>query len=231
MKRLIVLAVLTITLTACNADIPVTPMSEALKISAYTYQNPPSDLAGATVSELNALDKNVVFTRLESGKEYLLQHTMYNDFVNLNFFFEYDGGYVQVISEDKSVQFSVGEKKQAWTHENKFSERQFGYDLHIANSGFISLAPLGMMCSAKVDDISVMSDSFPRYKGASGYGTEYIVTVSAGDDGCQPTITAKLRIKQIGKSNSEHPDTGYCAVELISYDYGDAYKLMESANN
>ena len=231
MKKLLILAALTLTLTACNADIPVTPISEALKISAYTYQNPPTDLAGATVSELNALDKNVVFTRLEPGKEYLLQHTMYNDFVNLNFFFEYDGGYVQVISEDKSVQFSVDEKKQAWTHENKFSERQFGYDLHISNSGFLALAPLGAMCSAKVDDISVMSNVLPRYQGQRGYGTEYIVTVNAGDDGSQPIITAKLKIKQLGKSNSENPDTGYCSVELISYDYSDAYKLMESANN
>ena len=228
MKKLLILAALTLILTACNADIPVTPMSETLKISAYTYQNPPTNLAGTTVSELNALDKNVVFTRLEPGKEYLLQHTMYNDFVNLNFFFEYDGGYVQVISEDKSVQLSVDEKKQAWTHENEFSERQFGYDLHISNSGFISLAPLGMMCSAKVDDISVMSDSLPRYKGASGYGTEYVVTVNAGDDGCQPTIIAKLKIKQVGRSDSEYPDTGFCTVELISYDYSDAYKIMEA---
>lgn len=228
MKRIFPLVLLTLLpLTACAAP-ESPPLSEALKISAYTYLYPPENLDEATAAELGGLDKHIILTRLEQGKEYLLQHTMYSDFVNLNFFFEYDGGYVQVISEDKDVQLSVNEKKSAWTQENKFSERQFGYDLHISNSGFIALAPLGAMCYADIDDISVMLNSYPRYQGKRGYGTEYIVTVNAGSDGCQPLITAKLLIKQIGKSDAESSDFGYCSVRIISYDYSDAYKIMEA---
>ena len=236
MKKLLILAAMTLTLTACNADIPVTPMSEALKISTFLY---PADIEStldyhtATVKELQALSTSgMVFEQLKVGEERLVAPHGYNDQVGINFKFEYDGGSIDIISEAKDVQMSVGKGSKMWVSENGFSdERNFGYSMHISNSGYVSLVPLGGAGGfANIDDISVSSTEIPRYKGKRGNGTEYIITVNAydGDDSTAPTITAKLLFTHRGENDWIPYFSDYCTVELISYDYSDAYKIMEA---
>ena len=236
MKKLLILATLTITLTACtDTTVPDIPLSEALKISTYVYPKEVSDTIdyhNTTVDALLELDASkVTFEELKPGEEYLLARARHDDLLNLNFKFEYNGGTVEVISEKKDVQLSVGEKKERWTLKNAYSERQFGYDLHIANSGFMTLAPLGGGAAfTDMDEISVFSNITPRYPGSRGAGTDYHIEIKAydGSSTTSPTITATMLLTQLGTSDREPYYSGFCSAEIISYDYSDAYKIMEA---
>ena len=236
MKKLFILAVLTLALTACTENpVPDIPLSEALKISTYVYPKEVSDTIdyhNTTVNELLELDASkVTFEQLKPGEEYLLAYARHDDLLNLNFKFEYDGGTVEVISEKKDVQLSVGEKKEQWTLKNEHSNRHFGYDLHISNSGFMTLAPLGGGSgSTYVDEISVLSNVIPRYPGPRGAGTEYYIEIKAyeGSSTTSPTITVTMLLTQLGTSDREPYYSGFCSAEIISYDYSDAYKIMEA---
>lgn len=235
MKRLIVLAVLTLTLTACTTDIPVTPMSEALKISTFLYPEEISnsiDYHNATLDELQALDDTgIEFARLELGKERMIAREGYNNTVGLNFRIEYEGGSVELISENKDVQMSVDEKCRLMTNDNARSERHFGYDIRISNSGYVALVPLGG-CGGmtEIDNISVFGMRNPRYPGPRGAGTEYYIKINAYEGGSttSPKITAELKFTHLGISDADPYYSDFCAVELISYDYSDAYKIMEA---
>lgn len=181
--------------------------------------------------ELDA--SKVVFEQLKVGEEYLLAYARHDDLLNLNFKFEYDGGTVEVISEKKDVQLSVGKKNERWTLKNAYSDRQFGYDLHIANSGFMTLAPLGGGSAfVDMDEISVFSNIIPRYPGPRGAGTEYNIEIKAydGSSTTSPTITVTMLLTQLGTTDLDPYYSGFCSAKIISYDYSDAYKLMESAN-
>ena len=237
MKLLPLIFALALLLTACSDTEPESPkMSEALKISTYMYPKEISDSIdyhNTTVNALEELDSSgVALERLTLGEERLLARADHDDLLNLNFKFEYDGGMIEVISEKKDVQLSVGEKKEKWTLENEYSERQFGYDLNIANSGYIALAPLGGgSASTYVDEISVLSNVIPRYPGPRGAGTEYYVVVKAyeGSNNVSPTITVTILLTQLGTTDREPYYSGFCSAKILSYDYSDAYKLMEEA--
>ncbi len=212
MKKLLILAALTLALTACNADIPVTPMSEALKISAYTYPASTAPTADPPDQSLVAL------TRLDKETEYLLPKVgFYKKLNNINLLLEYDGR-IEIISETKDSQLSVDEKQAIWDYSG-FEGRHFGYDLTINNSGWVAVLPLGF-CSGPHEIDSISIDPFEGFESDS---TESILTINALDGTDRVMITAKLTIRSVAHN--------LCAVELISYDYSDAYKLMESANN
>ena len=234
MKKLLPLILILLILTSCAAP-ESPPLSEALKISTYVY---PKEIADSidyhdtTVKALEELDASgVALEKLKLGEERLLARADYDSLLNLNFKFEYDGGTIEVISEKKDVQLSVGEKKERWTLKNEYSERQFGYNLHMANSGFMTLAPLGGgSISTYVDEISVFSNIAPRYPGPRGPGTEYYVTINAYEGGntTTPIITATLLLTQLGTTTREPYYSGFCSAEIISYDYSDVYKIMEA---
>ena len=71
----------------------------------------------------------------------------------------------------------------------------------------------------------------PNWDTSENYaGREYYLAVNAYsfDNESSPVVTAKLKLVQLGKP--ENPDevmTGYYSIELISYEYNDAYKMME----
>ena len=235
MKKLFPLIIITLILTACT-ELPVTPMSEALKISTFLYPEDISDSIdyhNATLSELKALDDSrMEFDSLELGKERMIAYAGYNNTVGLNFKFVFEGGIVEIISEDKDVQMSVDEQCRLMTEGNARAERHYGYEIRIANSGYAALVPLGG-CGGMVayDNISVFPMQIPNYPGPRGAGTEYYVKINAyeGSSTTAPKITAELKFTHLGKSDAELYTSNFCSVELISYDYGDAYKLMEEA--
>ena len=239
MKRFLPLLaafLLSLPLTACSSAPESPPMSEALKISTFLY---PADIEStldyhtATVKELEALTTSgMTFEPLKVGEERLAAPHGYNDQVGMNFRFEYEGGSVEIISEAKDVQMSVGKGSRIWISENGFSEEhRYGYSMRLANSGYVSLVPLGGAGGfTEMDDISVSSTTIPRYQGKRGNGTEYVITVNAydGNDLTAPVITAKLLFTHRGKTDRTPYFSDFCSVELISYDYSDAYKIMEA---
>ena len=235
MKRILPLVLLTLLhLTACAAP-ESPPLSEALKISTFLYQKEISetlDCHTASLESLNALDTSKIeFTALTLGEERMIAHEGYNDTVGLNFRFEYDGGIIEVVSENKDVQMSTDEKCRLFIEKNRYGERRYGYSARISNAGYISLVPLGG-CGGmtEIDNISVFAMEYPRCPGHRGNGTEYIITVNAydGDDIVSPTISAKLRLTHLGESDAVPYTSNFCSVELISYDYSDVYIIMDA---
>ena len=118
MKKLLPLILILLILTACAAPEPP-PMSEALRISAYIY--PLSEAGSTDLSSLKAGDdipddSLVTLGTLEPGREYLLAHVgHYKGINNINLKLEYDGGTVEIISEEKDSQLSVDEKQHSGT--------------------------------------------------------------------------------------------------------------------
>lgn len=211
---------LALPLTSCA--IPESPpISESLRISAYVY---PLSEAGST--DLSSLktdddipdDSLVTLGTLEPGREYLLAHVgHYNGINNISLKLEYDGGTVEIISESKDSQLSVDEKQALWDYSG-FEGRIFGYDLSINSSGWVSVLPLGFCTGPhSIDDVSV-----DPYEGFKPDSDESFLTINALDGTDRVMITARLKIKAITQN--------ICTIELLSYDYSDAYKLMESAN-
>lgn len=211
---------LALPLTSCAVP-ESPPMSETLRISAYVY---PLSEAGST--DLSSLktdddipdDSLIALEALETGREYLLAHVgHYNGINNINLKLEYDGGTVEIISEEKDSQLSVDEKQALWDYTG-FGGRHFGYDLTINNSGWVAILPLGFCTGPhSIDDISV--DPFEGFRPDSD---ESGITINALDGTGRLVITARLRIRAI-KQN-------LCTLEFVSLDYSDAYRLMEAEN-
>ena len=221
MKNILPLAIITLILTACNGEKSSIPLSEALKISAYTY--PESTVIPDPTDSSSDPDHSLVkLEQLDTGKEYLLPRVgYYNNINNINLLLEYDGK-LEIISESKDSQLSVDEKQALWDYSG-FEGRTFGYDLSINSSGWVSILPLGFCTGPhSIDDISV-----DPYEGFKPDSDESFLTINALDGTDRVMITAKLKIKAIAKSQA----LNICTIELLSYDYSDVYKLMESANN
>ena len=190
------------------------PMSEALKISAYTY--PKSTVIPDPTDSSSDPDHSLVkLEQLDTGKEYLLPRVgYYNGINNINLLLEYDGK-LEIISESKDSQLSVDEKQALWDYSG-FEGRIFGYDLSINNSGWVSILPLGFCTGPhSIDDVSV-----DPYEGFKPDSDESFLTINALDGTDRVMITARLKIKAIAQN--------ICTIELLSYDYSDAYKIMEA---
>lgn len=217
MKKYLPLLFLTLSLlcVSCGSDKPVESIENALKIYTYVYpeSTEPSDFIDK--SKENPDQKLVTLERILQGREYLLPIVgEYNNINNINFRFEYDGT-VEVISEEKDCQLSVDENQGIWDYTG-FVGRRFGYDLSINKSGWVAVLPLGFCTGPhEIDDISIKS-----FGGFQPDTDESILTVKARDGSSKLVVTAKLKIKAVRQN--------VCTVELISYDYSDAYRIMEA---
>ena len=82
----------------------------------------------------------------------------------------------------------------------------------------MAVLPLGFCTGPhSIDDISV--DPFEGFRPDSD---ESIITINALDGTGRIIITAKLRLRAIMQN--------LCTLEIISFDYSDAWKLMEAEN-
>ena len=211
---------LALPLTSCAVP-ESPPMSETLRISAYVY--PLSEVGSTDLSSLKTDDdipddSLIALEALETGREYLLAHVgHYNGINNINLKLEYDGGTVEIISDEKDSQLSVDEKQAIWDYEG-FAGRRFGYDLTINNSGWVSVLPLGFCTGPHlIDDISV-----DPLEGFIPDSDESIITINALDGTGRIIVAAKLRLRAIMRN--------LCTLEILSFDYNDAWKLMEAEN-
>ncbi len=222
-KFILYLAFVFLLFSACNKDdTPVTPITEALKISAYVY-----DENGETWSlqKLNLNDpKELVPT-------YALQQEGI-DMVNLHLHFEYEDGICIMSAPERDMQLSVGRNGGIWLRGEDESTRVFdcenNFEITLSRAGYMATVPFGAMnkhingCGSK--EFSVLYDNFEPY-----IGQEYILTVKACDFEKSPVITAQVKFTSLEDASFDDGGSRYFSVELISYDYSDIYKMMEGA--
>ena len=194
-------------------------IDEALIISAYVYNDTatPEKLADGEYIPAS-------FEKLELGKTW---YTGFNlEMENINLQFDFDGGTIEVESEACDVQLTAGDEKRPWDYEGGYWERQRGAKLNVPDGGYIAVNPIssgrGFLGFDHGDPDWDMSENYA--------GREHILVVRAYnlDDQLSPLVTAEIRLTQLGYPDS--PDeimVGYYAIELISYEYSDVYKLMD----
>ncbi len=194
-------------------------IDEALIISAYVYNDTatPEKLADGEYIPAS-------FEKLELGKTW---YTGFNlEMENINLQFDFDGGTIEVESEACDVQLTTGDEKRPWDYEGGYWERQRGAKLNVPDGGYIAVNPI-----SSGRGFLGFDHGDPEWDTSENYaGREHILVVRAYnlDDQLSPLVTAEIRLTQLGYPDS--PDeimTGYYAIELISYEYSDVYKLMD----
>ena len=194
-------------------------IEDALVISAYVFDDSatPEKLADGEYIPAS-------FDKLVLGE---VRYTGFNlEMENINLQFDFDGGTIEVESEARDVQLTTGDEKRPWDYEGGYWERQRGAKLNVPDGGYIAVNPISSGRGFLGFDYGD-----PDWDKSENYaGREHILVVRAYnlDDQLSPIITAEIRLTQLGKSDS--PDeimTGYYAIELISYEYSDVYKLMD----
>ena len=194
-------------------------INETLIISAYVYGE------STTVDMLaNGETSSLILKQLELGKMWYTGFDNDN-LENINFRFLFDGGTIEVESEACDVQLTTGDEKRPWDYEGGYWERQRGAKLNVPDGGYIAVNPI-----SSGRGFLGFDHGDPEWDTSENYaGREHILVVRAYnlDDQLSPLVTAEIRLTQLGYPDS--PDeimTGYYAIELISYEYSDVYKLM-----
>lgn len=194
-------------------------IEDALVISAYVFDDSatPEKLADGEYIPAS-------FDKLELGETW---YTGFNlEMENINLQFDFDGGTIEVESEACDVQLTAGDEKRPWDYEGGYWERQRGAKLNVPDGGYVAVNPIssgrGFLGFDHGDPDWDMSENYA--------GREHILVVRAYnlDDQLSPLVTAEIRLTQLGYPDS--PDeimVGYYAIELISYEYSDVYKLMD----
>ena len=195
-----------------------------LKISAYVFED-------ETLVDPNERTRDEIycFKELEVGKPLLLAPIIGAGSYNLSFYFEFDGGLVEMTSPDEDVVLAISEVEDYWKEENRLHEYIFDYRHRVASGGYISAAPVGAggghpMVHDK--DIS----------GAGYTGREYFLTVNAYEfsDEAHPVITATVKLTQLRDDDPNRLMNGvslFFSVELVSVEYGDKYQMILESQN
>ena len=194
-------------------------IKDALAIFAYVYDDTatPEKLADGDSPPMS-------FGQLELGEKRYTAFTSAMENINLRF--DFDGGIIEVESEACDVQLTTGDEKRPWDYAGGEWERQRGAKLNVPDGGYIAVNPIssgrGFLGFDYGDPVWDMSENYA--------GREHILVVRAYnlDDQLSPLVTAEIKLTQLGYPDS--PDeimTGYYAIELISYEYSDVYKLMD----
>lgn len=194
-------------------------IEDALAIFAYVYNDTatPEKLADGEYIPAS-------FDKLVLGE---VRYTGFNlEMENINLQFDFDGGIIEVESEACDVQLTAGDEKRPWDYEGGYWERQRGAKLNVPDGGYIAVNPISSGRGYLGFDYGD-----PDWDKSENYaGREHILIVRAYklDDQLSPLVTAEIKLTQLGCPDS--PDeimTGYYAIELISYEYSDVYKLMD----
>ena len=159
------------------------------------------------------------FEPLELGVPCQMAPIMANGVYNLCFLLSYDGGVVELVSENEDVQLSWSDKEDSWRAGIPIRYRTYGFSAHISNSGYISANPIG---SGRGEFVW----NGTEIQNIKGYeGREYILTVKAYEASNieSPVITAELCLTQIGEN--DFGGSGNFSIELISYEMSETYAM------
>lgn len=220
LKKIYLLCLFTLFFSSCieqQIENEYTTIRDTLKISVYTYDEV------TKTSSFEILKLNEPKILMPMGMEYNGM-TM----TNFNIHFLYEDGVCQVISEEKDIQLSVGPNGGIWEHGQPDSVRTFGYEMKIAGGDYIAVNPYGSGHGNFFlnDEDELLEKAVEPY-----VGREYWLTVNACDFNEIPIVRAKLKLVQLEEKESPRiagmMTDGFYLIELVSYEYSDAYKIME----
>lgn len=223
MKYFIAFIIAVICIIGVNFFLPSSEIDNIpeLVIQAYMFGN--------EVDDPNKCDNFGKFNYepLEIGVARNLAPVIGTKVINLGFFFEFEGGIIEVISEDEDVQLSMTDSASPWGDED-IDHRIFGFKLKVGNKGYISLNPLGSGCGTLV-----VFDESMRINGE--IGKEYRITINAYEFANEksPVITAKIILTQLNDEMQNTCVSGssrFFSVELVSYECSETYLVNFQSN-
>ncbi|MCL2774814.1 MAG: hypothetical protein FWD71_15925 [Oscillospiraceae bacterium] len=193
-------------------------IKDALKISAYLFDD------SVDMNEPIYYDDDTEYTleqlKLNEVRLMMPQGAMQNELntadkisaCGLVLYLEFDG-IIKVVSENEYVRLArMGVSS---------------YDMQLAFAGYVDAYPLRVK-QFNENDLYEIDKFVP--------GTEYILNVNAYnfDNDKSPIIRAKIKLVALedaandaGFYNDGKPESRCVSIELISYEYSDAYKLMD----
>lgn len=207
---------------SCNKDdTPETSMKDALKISAYVYNED-----GETWSFQQL--------RLNEPKELVPTYVLAQEGVemnNFNFRFEYEDGICVMSAPNRDMQLSVGKNGGMWQRGEDMSTRvydfQNDYELTLSRPGYMAAALFGM----KNHNIYAAEEVAPVLYNFEAYiGQEYYLTVKACDFEQNPVITTQVKLTSLEDGAAPDGESRHFSIEIVSYEYSDFYKMMEGAS-
>ncbi len=206
--------------TVQPANMEYTGIESALKIGIYAYDE------ATKTSSFETLTLNEPEILMPMGMEYNgLAMT------NFNINFSYEGGICKIISEEKDIQLSVGPNGGIWEHGQPYNVRTFGYEMTVAGGDYVAVNPYG---SGHGDFFLNNEDELLEQNVEPYVGREYWLTVNACDFDGTPIIRAKLKLVQLEEKESPRIagmlTDGFYSIELVAYEYSDAYKIMGGEN-
>lgn len=216
-----------VSLVSCRQDdTQVTSITDALKISAYVY-----DENGETWSfqqlRLNE-PKNLVPIHILNNDESYKEA----DMVNFNFHFEYEDGICVMTAPDRDMQLSVGNNGDIWERGEDMTTRVYdcdnNYEIILSRPGYMAVALFGMKNFNIMNSNPENAVRFDNFK--SYIGQEYYLTVTACDFDKVPVITAQVKFTSLEDEMYTDGTSRNFSIELVSYDYSDIYKMMEGAS-
>ena len=203
-------------------DIPDDKKLPELVISPYLFDESvtdPNDGTGGTA---------FAFEPLAVGEVRLMAPVIGTGVFNLGFFFEFEGGVVEVVSESKDVQLSTANADEPWRESLDLKHRIFDYRLRVASEGYMSANPLGSGCGYHID----FDGSLKQFRGA--VGKEYYLAVKAYEFSNEnsPVITARLKLTQLedhAKGTIDPDISRFFSIELVSYEYSETYEMQQES--
>lgn len=206
---------------SCNKDdTPEVSMKDALKISAYVY-NEDGETWGFQQLPLNEPKKLV--------PTYVLQDYEDLRMVNFNLYFDYEYGICMVSVPNRDVQLSVGRNGGIWKHGEDMSTRVYDFQndhqLTLSRAGYMAVAPYGFSNhNIWISGRDTIFENFEPY-----IGQEYLLTVKACDFEKNPVITAQVKLTSLEDGADPDGESRHFSIEIVSYEYSDFYKMMEGA--
>ena len=168
---------------------PSKDTSTELIISPYVFDE--------SITDPNEFDENTIFSfePLELNKVRLMAPTAGAGIWNLNILFEYEGGTIEVFTDDVQISVDADAQPLYYTEEG-FKSRRFGYNMLLNESGYLSFYPIGGCYGYHDLDEKV---TYAQQHDYTETGHEYYITVNAykNSDDKWPIITAKLKLVKL----------------------------------
>jgi len=228
-KKIIIIllsGMILLNLNSCKRETEGYSIIDALKISAFTYnENSGEDYFvyddwGNIVYNVNENTYELTPLKMNEPK---IMRPMGLFVININMRFEFDG-IIKVAAENKDMQMFVNPDIvfEPVTGTTGNGNEPYGFEMKFSFDGYIAANPLGSNCG------HLWVTDGTRWLRCV-IGREYYVDVNAYkfDNEESAVISAQLKLVQLDDKTSANGNFSRCySIGLISYEYSDIYKMM-----